>query len=122
MIMKCKHIFLVTGLGDPHVNTIDNGIYTCHIQGLFVFAQTDAEASIIAENNLNSSGFDINLIYPDDLFQIYVYSTFVAPALFYIERTRGYGSIFTSYTIIAVDFTFVISNNNGTFGKNNMLN
>jgi hypothetical protein len=102
------------------VTTIDNGRYTCHIQGLFVFAQTDAEANITAQNNLNSSTVDSNLIYPDDLFQIYVRSIFVAPALSYIERTQGYGSIFTSYTIIAVNFTFVISNNNGQFSKNNI--
>jgi PPE-repeat protein len=104
------------------VNTVDNGRYTCHIQGLFVFAQTDTEANITAQNNLNSSVVDINLIYPDDLFQIYVRSQFVAPALAYIERTKGYASIFSSYTIIAVNFTFVISNDNGTFGKNNISN
>jgi len=87
-----------------------------------VFAQTDDEANTTAQNNLNSSVVDSNLIYPDDLFQIYVRSKFVAPALPYIERTKGYGSIFTSYTIIAVNFTFIISNDNGKFGKNNISN
>jgi hypothetical protein len=104
------------------VTTVDDGRYTCHIQGLYVFAQTTAEAAIIAENNFNSSVIDSNLIYPDDLFQIYVRSISVAPALSYIERTKGYASIFSSYTIIAVDYTFNISNDNGKFGKNNILN
>ncbi|CAF1151504.1 unnamed protein product [Rotaria sp. Silwood1] len=106
---------IVTGVGDPHVNTIDNGRYTCHIQGLFVFAQTTPEASATAQSNLNNNASNIDLIYPDDLFEIRVRSVFVPPALSYIERTHGYGSIFSSYTIIAVSFTFVISNNNGKF-------
>lgn len=99
------------------MTTIDNGRYTCHIQGFYVFAQTTAEAAITAENNLNSSAIDSNLLLPDDLFQIYVQSKYVAPALSYIERTQGYGSIFTNYTIIAANYTFAISNNNGQFGK-----
>ncbi|CAF2923310.1 unnamed protein product [Rotaria sp. Silwood2] len=106
---------IVTGVGDPHVNTIDDGRYTYHIQGLFVFAQTTTKAQTIAQNNLHSNALNINLIYPDDLFQIYVRSIFVPPVLSYIERTHGYGSVFSSYTIIAVRFTFVISNNNGKF-------
>ncbi len=104
------------------MTTIDNGRYTCHIQGLYVFAETTADAATMAQNNLNSSAIDSNLLYPDDLFQIYVQSKFVAPALSYIERTQGYGSIFTNYTIIAVNFTFAISNNNGQFGKNILVN
>jgi hypothetical protein len=110
--------FVVTGVGDPHVNTIDNGRYTCHIQGLYIFAQTNSVAKTRAENNLNRNASDSNLIYPDDLFQIQVRSVYVAPALSYIERTQGYGSIFSSYTIITDSFTFFISNNNGKFGKN----
>ncbi|CAF4956637.1 unnamed protein product, partial [Rotaria socialis] len=43
---------IVTGVGDPHVNTIDDGEYTCHIQGLFIFAQTTDEAKVIAYKNL----------------------------------------------------------------------
>ncbi|CAF4029746.1 unnamed protein product, partial [Rotaria sordida] len=105
-----------TGVGDPHVNTIDNGRYTCHVHGLFVFAQTNTEASQVAQNNLNSNASNIDLIYPDDLFQIHARSVYAPPALSYIERTHGYGSIFSSYTIITLRFTFIISNNNGKFG------
>lgn len=76
----------------------------------------------MSQTNLNNSVADSSLIYPDDLFQIYGRSQYVAPALSYIERTKGYGSIFTSYTIIALNYTFVISNNNGQFGKNMILN
>ncbi|CAF4579536.1 unnamed protein product, partial [Rotaria sp. Silwood2] len=111
---------IVTGVGDPHVNTIDDGRYTCHIHGLFVFAQTTINAQTTAQNNLNSTVSNIDLIYPDDLFQIHVQSVFVPPALSYIERTHGYGSIFSSYTIIALRFTFVISfsvNNNATLSN-----
>ncbi len=108
-------------LGDPHVTTIDNGQYTCHIQGLYVFAETTTEAATTAQYNFNNNLTDINLIYPDDLFQIYVQSKFVAPALSYIERTQGYGSIFSSYMIVAVNLTFNISNDNGKFGKNNIF-
>ncbi|CAF3508982.1 unnamed protein product [Rotaria socialis] len=107
---------IVTGVGDPHVNTIDDGEYTCHIQGLFIFAQTTDEAKAIAYKNLVNTIFDINLIYPDDLFTIYVRSTFVPPALRYIEREKGHGSIFSSYTIVTEIFTFGISNNDGKFG------
>ncbi|CAF4720364.1 unnamed protein product, partial [Rotaria sp. Silwood2] len=99
---------IVTGVGDPHVNTIDDGRYTCHIHGLFVFAQTTINAQTTAQNNSNSTVSNIDLIYPDDLFQIHVQSVFIPPALSYIERNRGYGSIFSSYTIIALHFTFVI--------------
>ncbi|UJR30967.1 hypothetical protein I4U23_018479 [Adineta vaga] len=107
---------IVSGVGDPHVNTIDNGRYTCHIQGLYVFAQTTDAARVRAENNTASNISDVNLIYPDDLFRIYVRSVMVSPVLSYIERTQGYGSIFTSYTIITDSVSFVISNNNGKFG------
>ena len=109
--------FTVTFNGDPHITTIDNGRYTCHVQGLFVFAQTTETARIRAEYNfLNVSG-DLDLIYPDDLFKVYVRSKYVAPALSYIERTKGYGSIFTSYSIIALNYTFEISNDNGQFSR-----
>jgi hypothetical protein len=60
---------------------------------------------------------DSNLIYPDDLFYIYVRSQSIAPALYYVQRERGYASIFSSYTIGAGNYTFNISNNDGTFGK-----
>lgn len=98
------------------MNTIDNAHYTCHIQGLFVFAQTDSEATTIAYNNLNNSASDSDLLYPDDLFRIHVRSEYVSPAMPYIQRTHGFGSVFTSYTVIAVNFTFIISNNRGKFG------
>ncbi len=57
------------------------------------------------------------MIYPTDLYSIYVRSVSIAPALPYIERMQGDASIFSSYTIIAVNYTFVISNNAGKFGK-----
>jgi hypothetical protein len=60
---------------------------------------------------------DSNLLYPDDLFYIYVRSVSVPPALPYVERVAGDASIFSSYTIGAGNYTFVISNNNGGFGK-----
>ncbi len=99
------------------MNTVDNGRYTCHIQGLYVFAQTTSAAATTAQNNLNSNVIDSNLIYPNDLFQIYVLSVAVSPALSYIQRVQGYGSIFSSYNITSVSRTFTISNNNGNFGK-----
>ncbi len=105
-------------MGDPHVNTIDNGRYTCHIQGLYVFARTDAAATVIAQTNDISNVVDSSLLYSDDLFQIRVRSVSVAPAVPYIERAQGYASIFSSFAIIASGFTFNISNNNGKFGKN----
>jgi hypothetical protein len=112
--------FLVTGIGDPHVNTIDNGRYTCHIQGLYIFARTSANATLQANNNANTGNVTgSNLLYPDDLFYIYVRSISVPPALPYIERAAGDASIFSSYTIGAVNYTFVISNINGRFGKIN---
>lgn len=110
--------FVVTGVGDPHINTIDNGRYTCHIQGLYIFAQTTKEAERRAENNLNLNISNSNLIYPDDLFIIHVHSISATPAIPYIERTQGYGSIFSNYTIRANKFIFIIGNNNGKFGKN----
>ncbi|CAF4615939.1 unnamed protein product [Rotaria sp. Silwood2] len=58
---------IVTGVGDPHVNTIDDGRYTCHIHGLFVFAQTTINAQTTAQNNLNSTVSNIDLIYPEQL-------------------------------------------------------
>jgi hypothetical protein len=99
------------------VTTIDNGQYTCHIQGLYVFAQTTTEAATTAQNNFNNNVTDINLIYPDDLFQIYVRSVISTPVLSYIQRTKGYASIFSSYSIIAGNFNCTISNNNGQFGR-----
>ena len=107
-------------IGDPHVNTIDNGRYTCHIQGLYVFAQTTTSANTTAYanlNNVNASGD--NLIYPDDLFYIHVRSREIAPALSYVQRQEGFASVFSSYTISAVNHVFMISNENNTFGKIN---
>jgi hypothetical protein len=105
-------------VGDPHVNTIDNGRYTCHIQGLYVFARTNAAAGIIAQNNLNSNVPNSNLLYPADLFEIRVRSVLVPPALPYIERAQGDASIFSSFTILTNNnYNFSISNNNGRFGK-----
>ncbi|CAF3404455.1 unnamed protein product [Rotaria sp. Silwood1] len=108
---------MVTGIGDPHINTIDNGRYTCHIQGIYVFAQTNDNAIATAQyNRNNTSTSGSNLIYPDDLFQIYVRSVSIPPALSYIERTQGDASIFSSYAIVAGSYTFNISNNDGKFG------
>ena len=110
-------LFLVTGVGDPHVNTIDNGRFTCHVQGIYVFAQTTANAQLVASNNVNTSLTDSDALFPDDLFSINVFSVFVAPALPYITRTQGYGSIFSSYTIITSVYTFVLGNSGGRFSK-----
>ena len=109
----------MTGLGDPHMTTIDNGRYTCHIQGLYVFAQTTDAARVAADTNQANNVIDSNRIYPNDLFQIYVRSVNATPALSYIERTQGYGSIFSSYTVnmISINRNFTISNENGKFGK-----
>ncbi|CAF3894012.1 unnamed protein product [Adineta steineri] len=106
----------VSGVGDPHVTTIDNGQYTCHIQGVYIFARTNQIAERQANMNLDNNLADSNLIYPDDLFRIHVRSILVAPALSYIERNYGYGSVFSSYTISALNYNFTIINNNGKFG------
>ena len=82
-----------------------------------MFAQTTTEAAAIAQNNLNSTVIDSDLIYPDDLFAIQVRSIVATPALYYIELKQGSGSIFSSYTVMAVNRNFTISNNNGKFGK-----
>jgi len=110
---------LVTGVGDPHIVTIDNGRYTCHIQGLYTFAKTTDAAQIAAQNYEVNNVSDANVIYNDDLFEIYVQSTGLAPVIPYISQTFGYGSVFSAYTInaSAANYTFVISNNNGQFGK-----
>ncbi|CAF0869133.1 unnamed protein product [Adineta ricciae] len=106
-----------SGVGDPHIDTIDNGRYTCHVQGLFVLAQTTTAAKQIAQANLNNINVsDSSLIYPEDLFYIYVRSASIAPALPYVERMQGSASIFSSYIIGAANYTFVISNLNGKFG------
>jgi len=60
---------------------------------------------------------DSNLLYPDDLFYIYVGSVSISPALPYVQRMRGYASVFSNYTISAGTYIFVISNINGKFGK-----
>lgn len=113
-----KCIVLVFGIGDPHITTIDNGRYTCHIQGLFVFSQTTEAAGRLAQGNLNSTDIsDSNAIYPDDLFYIHVRSVAIPPALPYVERTQGSASIFNRYIIGAGNYTFIITNNNGKFSK-----
>jgi hypothetical protein len=112
-----KH-FLVTGVGDPHVDTIDGGRYTCHIQGLYVFTQTNTQASTIAQYNLNNANtYDSSLIYPDDLFYIYVRSASLAPALPFVARIQGSASVYTGYTIGAGSYVFVITGSLGRFGK-----
>ncbi|CAF3697466.1 unnamed protein product [Rotaria sordida] len=106
----------ISGNGDPHISTIDNGRYTCHIQGIYVFARTSNNANATAQFNLNNSGvFDENLIYPDDLFQISVRSISIPAALPYIQ-IQGSASLFSSYSVVAGNYTFNISNNNGKFG------
>ncbi|CAF3955011.1 unnamed protein product, partial [Adineta steineri] len=108
---------IVAGVGDPHIDTIDNGRYTCHIQGLFIFSQTTTNANVTAQYNFNNAAItDSNLLYPDDLFYIYVRSTSTTPALYYVERMQGYGSVFTSYIVGAGNYTFTITNINGQFG------
>lgn len=111
-------LIVVTGVGDPHIDTIDNGRYTCHIQGVYIFAQTNIMASRTAQANLlNTNAVDSNLIYPDDLFYIHVRSSAIPPALPFVERAQGSASVFSSYVIGAGNFTFEISNQNGKFGK-----
>lgn len=108
----------MNNFGDPHINTIDNGRYTCHIQGIYIYAQTTTNASIVANNNLNNDNVSgDNFLYPTDLFKIYVRSVSIPPALYFIERTQGLASVFSSYTLITGNFTFNISNENGKFGK-----
>jgi hypothetical protein len=60
---------------------------------------------------------DSNLLYSQDLFYIHVKSVGIAPVLSYVQTQQGIGSVFSSYTIGAGNYTFVISNINGTFGK-----
>lgn len=111
-------ISLVFGIGDPHISTIDNGRYTCHIQGLFVFSRTTDAARRLAEQNLNNVNIaNSDVIYPDDLFYVHVRSVAIPPALPYVERTQGSASIFNRYIIGARAYTFVITNNNGKFSK-----
>ena len=85
-----------------------------------MLAQTTATARQIAQANLNNVNVsDSSLIYPEDLFYIYVRSASIAPALPYVERMQGSASVFSSYIIGAANYTFVISNLNGKFGKRN---
>jgi hypothetical protein len=99
---------------------MDSGRYTCHIQGLFVFAQTSTQAGITAQANLNNpNGFESSLIYPDDLFYIYVRSASLPPILPYVERMQGDASVFTGYTVGAGSYVFVITSSQGRFGKIN---
>ena len=122
-VYRRRNLFLVTGVGDPHIDTIDNGRYTCHIQGLYIFAQTSTAANQTAQANLNNgNAFDTNLLYPDDLFYMHVRSASIPPALPYVERMQGSASVFSSYIIGAGNYTFVISNRDGKFGKTNTLN
>ncbi|CAF4537768.1 unnamed protein product, partial [Rotaria socialis] len=108
---------MIFGNGDPHVNTIDNGQYTCHIQGVYIFARTTSAANATAQENYNNSGtVDSNLILPDDLFEIRVRSVSIPPVLSYVERQVGNASLFSSYSILAGNYTFNISNINGKFG------
>lgn len=107
----------VTFAGDPHVNTIDNGRYTCHIQGLYVFAKTTAVADFNARARTVARSEATDVLFEPDIFTINVFSVFIEAALPYVTRFQGYGSIFTNYTLIANNATFIIKNNNGKFGK-----
>ena len=98
------------------MNTIDNGRYTCHIQGSYVFAKTTAAAEAAAINNTRNQVGNPELLFEQDIFTINVFSIFIEPALPYVTRNQGYGSIFTNYTIITRNATFIIKNNNGKFG------
>ena len=98
------------------MNTIDNGRYTCHIQGLYVFAKTTATAEAAALNNTVNQFASSEVLFEQDIFTINVFSVFIEPALAYVTRFQGYGSIFTNYTIITRSATFIIQNNNGKFG------
>jgi len=107
---------LVMFAGDPHVNTIDNGRYTCHIQGLYVFAKTTAVADFNARARTIARSEETDVLFEPDIFTINVFSVFIEAALPYVTRVQGYGSIFTNYTLIANNATFIIKNNNGKFG------
>ena len=82
-----------------------------------ILVQTIARANETALNNVNSNASDSNLLYPADIFSIHVRADALTPALLYVETERGLGSVFSSYTIYAVDFTFIIANNQGKFSK-----
>ncbi|CAF0960619.1 unnamed protein product [Rotaria magnacalcarata] len=108
---------MIFGNGDPHVNTVDNGQYTCHIQGVYIFARTTSTANATAQVNNNNNGtVDSNLILPEDLFEIRVRAVSIPPVLSYVERQAGDASLFSSYSIFANGYTFNISNINGQFG------
>ncbi|CAF4183889.1 unnamed protein product, partial [Rotaria magnacalcarata] len=108
---------MIFGNGDPHVNTVDNGQYTCHIQGVYIFARTTSTANATAQVNNNNNGtVDSNLILPEDLFEIRVRAVSIPPVLSYVEREAGDASLFSSYSIFANGYTFNISNINGQFG------
>ncbi|CAF1938120.1 unnamed protein product [Rotaria magnacalcarata] len=108
---------MIFGNGDPHVNTVDNGQYTCHIQGVYIFARTTSMANATAQVNNNNNGtVDSNLILPEDLFEIRVRAVSIPPVLSYVERLAGDASLFSSYSIFANGYTFNISNINGQFG------
>jgi hypothetical protein len=65
----------------------------------------------------NANTYDSSLIYPDDLFYIYVRSASLAPALPFVARIQGSASVYTGYTIGAGSYVFVITSSLGTFGK-----
>ena len=104
-------------VGDPHISTLDNGRYTCHIRGLFIIAQTTDTARQVALINANSNASDDDLLYPEDLFSIQVRSQSIRPALFYVEQVYGDGSVFSSYAITTASTLFNISNADGKFGR-----
>lgn len=122
--MKIKTVvllLLVSGLGDPHINTVDGGRYTCHIQGRFIFARTNSAANTLANTNQANNVSDSELLYPSDIFTIIVTSNALSPVLNYVEQERGFGSVFTSYQIESMNRTFIIRNNNGRFCKYPLL-
>lgn len=116
-LIQIHVLLLETGAGDPHIYTIDGGRYTCHVQGLFVMARTTEGARNLATQNENGNASDSDLLYLSDLFTIHVESKSLAPALSYVEREKGFGSVFSRYVLTAESFTFSITNNQGKFGK-----
>jgi hypothetical protein len=112
--------FLATNVGDPHIDTIDSGRYTCHIQGTYILAQTSVNANRTAYLNMDATASAMDLIYPTDLFAVYVQCELLPPALLFVEREHGFGSVFTSYMISTHAFNFTIGNNQGKFSENRL--
>ena len=71
----------------------------------------------MANSNFNSNFSDANMLLPSDLFTILVESKLLSPALSYVERERGDGSVFSSYNLVAQNFNFFIANKQGKFSE-----